>query len=106
MPEETKSKLAEKLEEKTKFTDDELSKIKGFQSRYLQSQVAFGQIAIGKIKLESQIEDLKRLSDESRKNFEDLQSQEREFIKIITEKYGEGTLDPKTGTFSQIDKNQ
>tara|TARA_R100000008_G_C3575211_1_gene164758 strand:- start:582 stop:917 length:336 start_codon:yes stop_codon:yes gene_type:complete len=97
--EEQDSKLAQALEEKNKFTEEELKKIKGFQSGYVETQVAFGQIAIGRLKLESQIEELKNLNEDTRKRFIKLQTDEQDFIKKITEKYGEGTLDPKTGIY-------
>ena len=33
-------------------------------------------------------------------NFNDVQNEEKSFMEEVTKKYGEGVLDPKTGTFS------
>ena len=104
--EEQDSKLAKALEEKDKFSKEDLEKIKEFQAKYVEIQVAFGQISIGRLKLESQIEDLKKLNEETRQRFVKLQSEEQAFISEITSKYGEGTLNPKTGEYSKVSPNQ
>ena len=53
MPEE--SKLAEKLENSTKFSEEELKQVKGIQDEYIKIQSQFGQLSIAKIRLQSQI---------------------------------------------------
>ena len=104
--EEQESKLAKALDDKDKFTEEELKKIKEFQAKYVETQVACGQIAIGRLKLENQIEELKNLNEETRQNFIKLQSEEQAFITEITSKYGEGTLNPKTGEYSKVSTKQ
>ena len=106
MPEE--SKLAEKLEEKQsekKFTDEELKTIKEIQEEYLKIQTQFGRLRVAKIRLKEQMEVLDKSSDNSEENFKNLQEKEREFLKEITKKYGEGTLNPETGQFTQNKSN-
>ena len=53
MPEE--SKLAEKLENQTKFSDEDLKTVKEIQNEYSSITSKFGHLSISKIKLESQL---------------------------------------------------
>ena len=56
-------------------------------------QNAFGQLKLAQIRLDEQEIDL----EESLKN---IQSDEKKFLDGITEKYGQGTLNPETGVFT------
>ena len=98
MPEE--SKLAEKLENTTKFTEEELKKITGIQDEYSNIQNQFGQLSMSKIALNSQLESLEELDTKLNGDLKDLQQKEKEFLDGITKKYGEGSLNPKTGEFT------
>ena len=51
MPEETKSKLAEKYEKATKFSQEDLDEIKEIQKSYIGIQQAFGQMEMNKLRL-------------------------------------------------------
>ena len=53
MPEE--SKLAEKLNNQKKFTEDEVNKIKEIQTEYLKIQNLFGQLSISEMRLVEQL---------------------------------------------------
>ena len=101
MPEE-ESKLVEKLEEKqsaVKFSDEELNTVKEIQQEYVNIQNQFGQIAMTKIRIEDQMDNILRAEEENRKKLLEVQTKERKFLDGITEKYGEGTLNPDTGEF-------
>ena len=100
MPKE-ESKLVKKLENSTKFSEEELKEIKNIQDEYYKTQNQFGQIAVSKIRLEEQFESLDKLQDDTKKAFSELQNNERKFLEGITKKYGEGTLNPETGIFTQ-----
>jgi len=103
MPEE-ESKLAEKLKEKqseVKFSEEEIKEIKNIQDEYYKTQNQFGQLAVSKIRLEEQTKALDKLQDDTKKAFTELQNNERKFLDEITKKYGEGTLNPETGVFTQ-----
>jgi chromosome segregation ATPase len=97
MPEE--SKLAEKYENATKFSEEELEKVKNIQEEYFKIQTSFGQLSVAKIKLEEQLSNLDKTEHELRGKFQDLQIQEKTFLDEITKKYGEGNLNPETGEF-------
>ena len=87
------SNLAKQLEEKNKFTEDELKQVQNFQTNYASIQNQFGQIKMAVLRLEQQEIDL----EESLKS---LQDEEKKFLDKITEKYGQGTLNPETGVFT------
>ena len=97
MPEE--SKLAEKLENATKFTEEELKTVKDIQDEYIGIQNQFGQLALSKIRLNSQLDSLHQLEAKLNEDFENLQKKEQEFLDETTKKYGEGSLNPETGEF-------
>ena len=87
------SNLAKKLEEKNKFTEDELKQVQNIQLSYQNIQNQFGQLKMAQIRLDEQ-------EIEYIKAFADLQEKERNFLDGITKKYGEGTLNPETGVFT------
>jgi len=85
-----------------KFTDDELKSLKDLQSGYLEAQSKFGQLVIARINLRKQSDELTQIEDETKQKFVDLQGQEKKLVDELTEKYGEGSLDPKTGVFKSV----
>ena len=98
MPEE--SKLAEKLQNSNKFSDEELNTVKEIQQEYVNIQNQFGQIAMTKIRIDDQMDNILRAEEENRKKLLEVQTKERKFLDGITEKYGDGTLNPETGEFT------
>tara|TARA_Y100000593_G_scaffold30139_1_gene59770 strand:+ start:288 stop:605 length:318 start_codon:yes stop_codon:yes gene_type:complete len=96
------SKLAEKLAEKeqaVKFTEEEIGKLNGIRDTYLDIQHQFGQTAIMKLRLEEQHNSLGAREDSLREAYSKNQNTEREFLKEINNKYGDGELNPETGEF-------
>ena len=81
------------MSEEVKFTEEEIKQVQGIQTNYANIQNAFGQLKLAQIRLEEQEIDL----EESLKN---IQSDEKKFLDGITEKYGQGTLNPETGVFT------
>jgi len=101
---EAKSQIEEKYKEKQstqKFNQEELEIVKNIQQKYVDVQHKLGQLAVAKLRLEQQQESMSRTSDELYNSFIDTQEEEKEFISKITKKYGDGVLDPKTGTYSK-----
>ena len=78
-----------------------MKKIKEFQESYVTIQQNLGQLSIAKLRLNQQLEALDIKQDELDKSFIDTQNKEKDFIKTITEKYGDGILDPKTGIYNK-----
>ena len=92
------SNLAKKLEEKNKFTEDELKQVQTIQQSYANVQNQFGQLKLAQIRLDN---DEVTLEDA----LKSIQDEEKKFLDGITEKYGEGTLNPETGEFTPNKSN-
>ena len=87
------------MSEEVKFTEDEMKKIKKFQESYVTIQQNLGQISIAELKLNQQLKALGESEIELKNKFVEVQQDEKSFIEEITKKYGDGTLDPNSGTF-------
>mgnify|MGYP001290863860 FL=1 len=79
--------------EPQKFTQEELDSLKGFQTRLDQILSQLGRVHLSKIKLNEQ-EDL--IKAEIKK----IETEEQELAKSLSDKYGRGSLDIETGTFT------
>jgi len=84
-----------------KFTEEELKQVKEIQDSYFDIQNQFGQTSLAKLRLDEQMENVLKSEDDLRIKFEEIQSNERDFLNGITEKYGEGSLNPETGVFTK-----
>tara|TARA_Y100000361_G_C11083824_1_gene302588 strand:- start:575 stop:862 length:288 start_codon:yes stop_codon:yes gene_type:complete len=89
-----------------KFTKEELEKLKDIQQRYANVQIKFGQLAFAKFKIDDEIKKIEEFEIAIREDFLKIKSEEDEFTKSITEKYGEGSLDPESGTFTPQNLNK
>ena len=81
------------MPEEVKFTEEELKQVQNIQRSYMAVQTQFGQLKMSQIKLDEQEVDL----EEALKS---VQSEEKKFLDGITDKYGQGTLNPETGVFT------
>ena len=81
------------MPEAVKFTEEEMSQIQGIQQSYANIQNQFGQLKMAQIRLDEQEVEL----EESLKS---IQTEESKFLDGITEKYGQGSLNPETGVFT------
>jgi len=79
--------------EVTKFTEEEIKSLRSFQSRMEQVVIQLGRVHLSKIKLNEQ-EDM--LKNEVKK----IEKEEQELAQTLTNKYGKGSLDIETGTFT------
>ena len=80
------------MPEEVKFTEEEMNKVKTFQQNYVNIQNQFGQLKLAQIRLDEQEIDLEN-------SLKQIQEEEQKFLDGITEKYGQGTLNPETGVF-------
>ena len=85
-----------------KFTTDEMKKLTKIKNNYMEIQYQFGQSAMSKLRLEEQISTLNTQVDSLKNEYRTNQETEREFLKTVNDKYGEGQLDPETGVFVKI----
>ena len=84
------------MPEEVKFTEEELTQVQNIQKSYANVQNQFGQLKLAQIRLdkdEIQLEDA----------LKSIQEEENKFLEGITEKYGQGSLDTKTGLFTKQD---
>ena len=81
------------MPEEVKFTEDELKQVQDIQANYVNVQNQFGQLKMAQIRLDNQEVEL----EEALKS---IQSEEKTFLDGITDKYGQGTLNPETGVFT------
>tara|TARA_R110000824_G_scaffold1546_1_gene7672 strand:+ start:1836 stop:2135 length:300 start_codon:yes stop_codon:yes gene_type:complete len=88
------------MAEETKFTEDEMKQISDLQQSYTNSQSAFGQLSVNRLRLEQQVNDLDKVEDNVRNNFVETQTKEKEFVETINKKYGDGNLDLTSGVFT------
>jgi hypothetical protein len=84
-----------------KFTDEELQSIAKLQADYQQSIFALGQIDLEKTNAEQQLKLLTEQREKIFENWKNLQKQESDLLNSLSQKYGEGTLSLKDGTFTQ-----
>ena len=94
------------MSEEVKFTKEEIDRIDDFQVKYSQIRDDFGGICLSKINLRNRIDELDKFEDKLSTDFRKIQNDENKFIDELNEKYGEGSLDPKTGVFTPIEKNK
>ena len=84
----------------TKFSQEEMDKIKEIQSSYVGVQQAFGQLEVNRIRLEQQLDATQQASSDLRNKFSEVQGDEQKFIEELNTKYGDGSLDLESGTFT------
>ena len=81
------------MPEEVKFTEDELTQVQNIQKSYANVQNQFGQLKLAQIRLDN---DEVTLEDA----LKSIQDEEKKFLEGITEKYGQGSLNPETGVFT------
>ena len=81
------------MPEEVKFTEEELIQVQKIQQSYSSVQNQFGQLKLAQIRLDN---DEVALEDA----LKSIQDEEKKFLDGITEKYGQGSLNPETGVFT------
>ena len=81
------------MPEEVKFTKDELTQVQNIRKDYTNVQYQFGQLKLAQIRLDN---DEVTLEDA----LKSIQDEEKKFLEGITEKYGQGSLNPETGVFT------
>lgn len=83
------------------FDNNELERIKNLQQKYLEIQAGFGQVKLSRLKLEEQQQNINDFETNLNKEYAKTQKKEKQILKQLTDKYGDGQLDPTTGVFTQ-----
>ena len=92
------------MAEPVKFTPEESKEIQDIQGNYFNIQGDLGRVSITRLRLGQQIDALGEKEEALEKTFEKTQADEKAFMDKINKKYGDGVLDPETGTFTPSDK--
>ena len=88
------------MPEEVKFTEKELKQVQTIQTSYADVTNKLGQLSIAKMRLEQQEASLAKEHENLVNNLTKIQEDEQKFLDSITEKYGQGTLNPETGVFT------
>lgn len=91
-------------EQVIKFTDVEMQSIAQLQSKYQQKIFELGQIELSKVDLTQQLEDNVKQREQLFEEWKKLQTEENNLLQQLSQKYGDGTLSLKDGTFKPIKK--
>ena len=83
----------------TKFSEEELKNIQNIADTYSSLQTELGNLGVQKILVDERIQAIQKREEEIREEWKKTQLSEQELVKTLSDKYGEGTLDPKTGNF-------
>lgn len=91
-------------EQVIKFTDVEMQSIAQLQSKYQQKIFELGQIELTKVDLTQQLEENSKQRDQLFEDWKKIQSEENDLLQQLSQKYGDGTLSLKDGTFKPVKK--
>jgi|TARA_A100001391_G_scaffold124831_1_gene85071 hypothetical protein len=82
------------------FTKEELELVQGLRDRMSKLVAGFGELKLEQILHEQKGKNLEALEAQYNKEYLDIQQKELELVKTFNDKYGRGTLDLESGTFS------
>jgi len=88
------------MSETKKFTSEELKEVQELRDRMSKLVANFGELKLEQILHEQKGKKLELLETTFNKEYADIQKIELELVKKFNEKYGRGTLDLESGTFS------
>jgi len=92
------------MAKETTFSEEELKQINEVADTYNSLQTELGNLSVQKILVDDRIQAIQDREAEIRKEWKKNQVTEGDLVKSLSEKYGEGTLDPKTGNFVPVEK--
>jgi hypothetical protein len=87
-----------------KFTEQEMKQIATLQDNYQQNIYLLGQLQLDEINAQNALDDIKKNKEDILKKWQALQLEEQNLINTLAEKYGDGSLNLKDGTFKPIAK--
>ena len=88
------------MSEPVKFTEEEMNGVKDIQKQFFDIQRQFGQIAMARLRLQEQLDNLDQSESDLVDQFNKNKEKENKFLDETTKKYGEGSLNPETGEFT------
>ena len=86
--------------ENVKLTEQELQQIQDLRLKYANVTAQLGQLKVEQMLINKQLTRLNELENQFIKDYEQVQTEEEQFAKTITEKYGIGDVDVESGIFT------
>jgi len=86
------------------FTEEEMKQINELQVKYQQRIFELGQVELTKTDLEQQLENLAEQRKKVFESWNEIQTEESNLLKSLSDKYGDGVLNIKDGTFTPSKK--
>ena len=86
--------------ENVKLTEQELQQIQDLRVKYANITAQLGQLKVEQMLINKQLSRLNELENQFIKDYEQVQTEEEQFAKTITEKYGIGDVDVESGIFT------
>lgn len=87
-----------------KFTEAEMQQIAQLQGKYQQKIFELGQLELARIDLEQQLSDLSNNKQKLLGDWTGIQKEENDILQQLSQKYGDGVLSLKDGTFKPAAK--
>tara|TARA_R100000005_G_C4996131_1_gene202980 strand:+ start:1446 stop:1721 length:276 start_codon:yes stop_codon:yes gene_type:complete len=88
------------MSETKKFTKEELVEVQALRDRMSKLVANFGELKLEQIMHEQKAVKIKTVEETLNNEYANIQKTELELVKKFNEKYGRGTLDLESGTFS------
>ena len=85
-----------------KFTDEELKEVQSLRDRMSKLVANFGELKLETILHEQKANNIKTAEENLNNEYSNIQTKEMELVKVFNEKYGRGTLDLDSGTFTPV----
>jgi len=87
-----------------KFTEEELKSIADLQHQYEKSIFTLGELQIRRYMVDDEIDSIKKDEHTTKAQYLELQKTEESLLQSLSDKYGDGVLNAKTGTFTPSKK--
>ena len=90
------------MSETKKFTDEELKEVQGLRDRMSKLVANFGELKLEQLLHKQKAETINKAEEDLNTEYTNIQVKEMELVKVFNEKYGRGTLDLDSGTFTPV----
>jgi len=88
----------------TKFTEQEMQSIGQLQAQYQQKIFELGQLELAKLELEQEQVNWQNSRKQVLEDWKKIQNDENNLLQQLSQKYGDGVLSLKDGTFKPAPK--
>ena len=88
------------MSENKKFTDEELKKVQTLRERMSKLVANYGELKLEQLLQEKKAANIETVEVQLNAEYENIQATELQLVKLFNEKYGRGTLDLDSGTFT------